>query len=196
MPRVIRGYSGVLERAHALSAADAEHALHGVGDALLHLRPGYPPRLLLRHHLVVVLQQRRTQRLGGVAHVDGPRVPQLFREMQQRAHVVQVEVGHEHAVYAAAGADAHAAEVRKPLVVEVGGVHADIKQKGAVPDAQQHAAATNLLPCTQGRDRYHDAGCGSGCTPSFHAPAAIVAAQPACRHTAGAGAAAGAGGGG
>ena len=118
VPGVVRGYGRVLERAHALPAADANDALHGIAYVLLHLGAGRAaPRLLLRNHLVVVLQQRGAKRLRGVAHVDGPGEATFLCQMQERADVIQVEVRHEHAVDAAAGAGAQAAEVREAPVV-------------------------------------------------------------------------------
>ena len=87
-----------------------------------------------------------------MAHVHGARVAALFRQVQQRTDMVQVEVRDEHAVDGAAGAGAEAAEVGEAPVVEVRGVHADVEQEAAVEDAQQDAAAPHLLPCPQRRD--------------------------------------------
>ncbi len=145
---VVGGYSSVFERAHALPAADADHAFHSVGDALLHLRSRDTACLLLRNNLVVVFKQRGAQCFGGVAHVHRPREAALLRQVQQRSNVVQVEVRHEDAVDAAAGAGAEAGEVREPPVVEVCGVHAHIQQEAAMANAQQYAAAPHLLPCS------------------------------------------------
>ena len=117
MARIVCGYGSVIERADALPAADADDRLHRVGDVLLHECLGDAPCLLLSNNLVVVLQQRRAQRFRGVAHVDRPREAALLREMHQRADVVQVEVRHEDAVDAGAGAGAQAAEVGKSPVV-------------------------------------------------------------------------------